>query len=38
LWHVGTRPYLVEHRLAPAEREIVDTDARLVAGWDLPRA
>ena len=30
LWHVGTRPYLVEHRVAPAEREIVDTDARLV--------
>jgi len=31
LWHVGTRPYLVEHRVAPAEREIVDTDARLVS-------
>lgn len=31
LWRVGTRPYLVEHRLAPAEREIVDTDRRLVA-------
>jgi hypothetical protein len=31
LWRVGTRSYLVEHRLAPAEREIVDTDRRLVA-------
>jgi type IV secretory pathway VirB4 component len=38
LWRVGTRPYLVEHRLAPAEREIVDTDARLVAGRGFPRA
>jgi hypothetical protein len=30
LWRVGARPYLVEHRLAPSEREIVDTDRRLV--------
>jgi type IV secretory pathway VirB4 component len=31
LWKVGGRSYLVEHRLAPDERAIVDTDARLVA-------
>ena len=31
LWRVGNRPYLVEHRLAEAEREFVDTDRRLVA-------
>ncbi|HTW97754.1 MAG TPA: ATP-binding protein [Acidimicrobiales bacterium] len=30
LWRVGGRSYLVEHRLAPGERVIVDTDARLV--------
>lgn len=29
LWKVGTRTLLVEHRLGPAERAIVDTDARM---------
>jgi hypothetical protein len=32
LWRVGSRSFLVEHRLAPAERAIVDTDAHLVKG------
>ena len=36
LWKVGGRSFLVEHRLARAERELVDTDARLVAGT-VPR-
>ncbi len=30
LWRVGGRSYLVEHRLAPGESHLVDTDARLV--------
>lgn len=29
LWKVGTRTFLVEHRLGRAERAIVDTDARM---------
>jgi type IV secretory pathway VirB4 component len=29
LWRVGGRRYLVEHLLAPDERAVVDTDARL---------
>lgn len=29
LWKVGTRTFLVEHRLGSAERAIVDTDARM---------
>ena len=29
LWKVGTRTFLVEHRLGAAERAIVDTDARM---------
>jgi hypothetical protein len=29
LWKVGTRSFLVHHRLSPHEREIVDTDARM---------
>jgi len=29
LWKVGTRTFLVEHRLGRAERGIVDTDARM---------
>jgi type IV secretory pathway VirB4 component len=32
LWRVGTRSYVVEHRLAPTERGIVDTDAQLLGG------
>ena len=32
LWKVGGRSFLVEHRLARAERALVNTDARLVAG------
>jgi type IV secretory pathway VirB4 component len=31
LWKVGTRTFLVEHRLGPEERVIVDTDARMSA-------
>jgi hypothetical protein len=34
LWRVGGRSYLVEHRLSPAERAIVDTDARLIERRD----
>ena len=30
LWKVGTRSFLVEHRLARHERALVDTDARMV--------
>jgi type IV secretory pathway VirB4 component len=29
LWKVGGRSFLVEHRLSRAERELVDTDARM---------
>jgi type IV secretory pathway VirB4 component len=29
LWRVGSRPHLVEHRIAEAERSLVDTDAAL---------
>lgn len=32
LWRVAARSYLVEHRLAPGERALVDTDARLRSG------
>jgi hypothetical protein len=31
LWKVGTRSFLVQHRLSPGERALVDTDARMVA-------
>jgi type IV secretory pathway VirB4 component len=30
LWKVGQRSFLVEHRLAPGERALVDTDSRMV--------
>lgn len=29
LWRVGTRSHLVEHRLSPLERRLVDTDAAM---------
>ncbi|MGH3025273.1 MAG: ATP-binding protein [Gaiellaceae bacterium] len=29
LWKVGQRSFLVQHRLSPVERELVDTDARM---------
>jgi hypothetical protein len=29
LWKVGSRSFLVQHRLSPLERAIVDTDARM---------
>ena len=32
LWKVGQRSFLVEHRLAPGERPLVDTDSRMVQG------
>jgi hypothetical protein len=32
LWRVGTRSFVVEHRLAPTERGFVDTDERLLRG------
>jgi hypothetical protein len=32
LWKVGTRSFLVEHRLSPTEAALVDTDARMQAG------
>jgi len=31
LWRVGGRSFLVEHRLAPGERPIVDTDSRTTS-------
>ncbi len=31
LWKVGQRAFLVEHRLGPEERALVDTDARMSA-------
>lgn len=30
LWKVGERSFLVQHRLSPAERALVDTDARML--------
>ncbi len=33
LWRVAGRPFLVEHRLSPTERGMVDTDAALVNGY-----
>jgi type IV secretory pathway VirB4 component len=30
LWQVGRRSFLVQHRLSALERELVDTDARMV--------
>jgi len=32
LWRVGGRSFLVQHRLSPHERALVDTDARMAAG------
>jgi type IV secretory pathway VirB4 component len=32
LWKVGTRSFLVDHRLSPAEAALVDTDGRMKAG------
>jgi type IV secretory pathway VirB4 component len=32
LWKVGTRSFLVEHRLSRAELELVDTDGRMLVG------
>jgi hypothetical protein len=32
LWKVGQRSFLVQHRLSSTEREIVDTDARMLVG------
>jgi hypothetical protein len=29
LWKVGTRSFLVEHRLSAAELDLVDTDVRM---------
>jgi type IV secretory pathway VirB4 component len=29
LWKVGQRSFLVQHRLSPFERDLVDTDARM---------
>jgi hypothetical protein len=29
LWKVGTRSFLVEHRLSPTEAALVDTDQRM---------
>ena len=39
LWKVGTRSFLVQHRLSPAERALVDTDTRMVAAIpaDVPQ-
>jgi hypothetical protein len=31
LWKVGDRSFLIQHRLSTAERELVDTDARMLA-------
>lgn len=32
LWRVGARSFLVEHRLGGHERDLVDTDSRMVGG------
>lgn len=32
LWKVGGRAFLVQHRLSPDERPLIDTDARMAAG------
>jgi type IV secretory pathway VirB4 component len=42
LWQVGERAFLVQHRLSPYERPLVDTDARMAhahaSGGPLPEA
>ena len=35
LWKVGRRSFLVEHRLASSERELIDTDAAMIGEPDL---
>jgi hypothetical protein len=35
LWKVGTRSFLVEHRLSPTEAALVDTDERMRAPVDV---
>ncbi len=30
LWKIGTRSFLVQHRISDAERRIIDTDSRMV--------
>ena len=35
LWQVGRRSFLVQHRLSTLERELVDTDGRMVEHRDL---
>jgi hypothetical protein len=32
LWVLGRRSFLVQHRLSRLERQLVDTDARMVSG------
>ncbi len=34
LWKVGRRSFLVEHRLASSERELIDTDAAMIGEPD----
>jgi hypothetical protein len=36
LWKVGRRSFLVEHRLAPSERVLIDTDAAMIGEPDPP--
>lgn len=36
IWQVGRRSSLVQHRVSPAERQIVDTDARMRLRHDDP--
>ncbi len=38
LWMVGRRSFLVQHRLSSLERELVDTDARMVRHPELTGA
>ncbi len=38
LWLVGRRSFLVQHRLSSIERDLVDTDARMIEHRDLAPA
>ena len=38
LWRIGSRSFLVDHRLSPAELHLVDTDARMRTSPDLQAA
>jgi hypothetical protein len=36
LWKVGSRSFLVQHRLSDGERSLIDTDARMAGAGSVP--